>query len=105
MGVAASTWDQCDQCWGSGVEGRPWPSVRELGVQRADWEAEQVYEYLRERLGIRFFAKRIMSLADMADRETKRRKFPEGEDPFFFTRDWESVSALLRKLAAKDPQP
>lgn len=100
MGGQAFTQDVCDKCWGSGDVSRPWADIRKMERARADWEENQVFEYLARRLGcgLSGIKGRISQLAAMCNKESNRRKIPEGEHVFKWCQDWQMLGSILNRL-------
>lgn len=110
VGGAAFTRGVCDDCWGSGDVGRHWTDLRRLEAEQDVRVAELAASLLQDRLLVRFDHMRpaLSALCDVLDRESRRRKPPNGTD-FFANRTWETVTTglagLLRELLATKETP
>lgn len=106
IGGAMMTTDVCDKCWGSGDKTRPWTNIRALEAKRADWEEDQVIEYLQRRLGLSFdnFKFAWAELQRYADKQERKRKLPEGApvDAFWWAHTWHAVSNTIGKLLSHE---
>lgn len=99
IGGCAITRGVCDDCWGSGDVGRPWTDLRLMEAEQDVRVAERAARLLQDRLLVRFDHMRpaLTALCDVLDRESRRRKPPNGSD-FFANRTWETVTTGLAKL-------
>ena len=104
VGGAAMTWDQCEHCWGSGDADRPWPNLRELSQARKEADEDEVLTWFRAWSGLR-----SMRASDEAiwaeimrvlEKQTRRRKLPDGVDPFWFHRTVERLFEMIKRLSA-----
>jgi len=70
--------------------------------KRDAWEEDQCMRWLSQKLGIGIasVASTILELADLADKQSRKRKIPEGRDPYWWARNWEMIALMLRKLVA-----
>jgi len=102
VGGQSFTMDICDKCWGSGNAHETWTDIRKLEERRRDWEKEQVLKYLGNYFMVGFDRVRpyIKRLADLCEKESRRRKIPESEHPFWWAHHWELQARLLNRLAA-----
>lgn len=100
MGTAGGRIDICDLCWGTGDANRAGVDLRKLTSDRKDWESHQAAEWLAKRLGLRIggMSAYVRRLSILAEKESRRRKIPEGYDTWFWARTWESLSNILLKL-------
>jgi hypothetical protein len=100
VGGQSFTVDVCDKCWGSGDMSRPWADIRKMEQARKDWEEDQCLSYLARSLGVSLtkIPRRIEQLADLCSKESKRRKLPEGESPFWWSHEWDMLASILRSL-------
>jgi hypothetical protein len=103
--------DVCDRCWGSGDAVRPWADLRNLESALHDAQQRRIVdgaaEKLAQRLGLAapsHCAPYLRALADIADRESRRRKDPDGCDPFWWRRTLEAIASGLRTLADASEQ-
>ncbi len=99
MGTASMEVDQCDACWGSGSESRPWPNVRELEKAAKD-------QVLRNELSgfaahcnmtLNRAADGLTELLSVIEAQGRRRKLPDGVEPFWYQRTVEGFAAQLRR--------
>lgn len=101
IGGMCMTTGQCDVCWGSGSQSRPWPNVRELEQRERELTEEQVAAWLARQSGATLIEPTIFAeLLRVMERETRRRKLPEGLHPFWYAETAEILVAMLRKLHA-----
>lgn len=100
IGGSAMTSDVCDGCWGSGDAAHKWTNLRKLERKRMDWEAEQCAKWLADRAGISLRATEDgwKHLVSVIEKEARRRKPPEGANPFWYARTAETLAAVLREL-------
>lgn len=101
MGGASMTTDVCDKCWGSGDKHRPGENLRALWAARRAWDEEQVFAYLRDRVGVRLFSKRLADIAAYCGKQANKRKVPEGEEPFWWAHEWQALQNMFGKLVTK----
>lgn len=101
MGGAMCTKGVCDACWGSGDAHRPRSDIRALEAECEAWDEDQCLNYLGLRLGLPFdhLRLRISQLADICDKQSKRRKVPDGESEFWWSHSWHALGSILRKLS------
>lgn len=92
------TVDVCDTCWGTGDADRHGCDLRKMKSDLLSARRENALEFINQSIGTSLLKKRILQLADLADSQTRKRKLPDGEDPFWWNRDWEALASLLRKL-------
>ncbi len=95
MGGAAMTPDVCDKCWGSGDVHAPWTDLRRLRDEEDARVKERAAHLLAEAcgVGLRTMKTSYAALADILDREGRRRKRPEGVEPFA----WDAILRTLSK--------
>ncbi len=92
MGGASMTHDVCDICWGSGEQHDPWTDLRKL----RDEETTRVNRASKELFassmgqGLTVLQPALLALADVMDREARRRKPPVAYG-------WDKVCVLLAK--------
>lgn len=101
MGGHGFTSDVCDACWGSGDANCPWTDLRKLGEERQAWENEQCIAYFARATGATLSSSRehMREIANILDREERRRKTPEGFEPFWWRCTLRIVAGGLRGLA------
>lgn len=94
--------DICDHCWGSGDAHSPWTNVLELERSEKDWEEEQCLKYLAQRSGATLprIKSRFLQLADMCAKESRRRKLPDGESPFWWSMEWDMFASIFKKFGS-----
>lgn len=106
IGGQMCTSDVCDQCWGSGDEHRKGADLRQLMATRRAWEEEQCLKYFAHRTGatLGITRKHMGAIAEILDRETRRRKTPFDAErgQFWWFQTLEMVSAALLKFAELD---
>jgi hypothetical protein len=92
--------DICDKCWGSGDDNRTWTNILEVERNKKEWDDEQCLKFLGRKLGVSLtkIPRRIEQLADICSKESKRRKLPEGESPFWWSQEWDMLASILRSL-------
>jgi hypothetical protein len=73
-------------------------------AERRAWDEEQAVAFLAQRIGAGFSdtAQRIRDLAELADKESRRRKVPDGEREFWWRRSWEALADALRGLVGDE---
>jgi hypothetical protein len=105
MGTASIEYDVCSVCWGSGDKYRRGVDLRAITAERQAWDERQVIGYLSRRLGVDLgdTAQYVRDLADLADKEARRRKIPDGKREFWWRRSWEMLASMLRDLAKQPP--
>lgn len=108
IGGQMCTSDICDKCWGSGDEHRHGVDLRAMTAARSAWEEEQCLQYFASRTGatIGSTRKHMLAIAEILDREEKRRKTPfDAENgAFWWFATLRMVSAALKRFA-KEPTP
>ena len=104
MGCAAMTWDVCDTCWGTGDTERTGANLREMERERCEWEEDQCVAWMARRLGVGLADTRryVLMLADLAQKEERRRKIPEGFAEFWWANNWRAIASILRKIAGEE---
>lgn len=106
IGGSAMTDDVCCWCWGTGDEHRKGADLRRMTAQRRAWEAEQCAKWLAARTGatLQIMRRDLKLLVEVIAKEAKRRKPPEGTEPFWYARAAESLAAALTELIV-EPTP
>lgn len=104
MGCAAMTYDQCDECWGSGDADRHWPNLRAYEASRRAWEAEQCAKWLAANTGceLKLFRGCLSAVVGVIEKEARRRKPPDGKDAFWYARAAEQVAVAMRRLIGEE---
>ncbi len=103
MGGAAMTRDVCDICWGSGDKHRTWQDLRAWRDRDTEMSRKQAFEYLQSVFGTRYESIRssLLHFADIIEKETRRRKLPEGTNEFDYKRSAEVFSRAIRRLCGE----
>jgi hypothetical protein len=72
-----------------------------MEAERRDWERDQITRWLAQRTGASFATTRRAwaQLCERMEAETRRRKLPEGVDPFVYFRTVEVLVSMLRELS------
>ena len=101
MGTAAFCADVCDQCWGSGDANRQGMNLRLMEAKRKAWDADQCYQWLASQLGgsLSLIRPRLGQLAELCEKQERRRKLPDGETDWAWQSSWHALSEILRRLA------
>ena len=99
-GGSAITQGICSKCWGSGDADCPWADQRKLEAAVESAHRESGAKWLVGQLGVNLgtTGRTISRLAALAEKESRRRKLPEGEDEYWWRESWLAVAAQLRKL-------
>lgn len=102
IGGQSCTSDVCDKCWGSGNADRPWTNIREVEKRRKNWEESQCLEYLAQRSGANLgrIKNRFLQLSEMCLKESRKRKIPEGESPFWWSMEWDMFAKIFHKFGS-----
>ncbi len=101
MGGSMMTKDVCDKCWGSGDKHRQGEDLRALCAARKAWDEEQVFAYLKDRLGVQFFGKRLLDISAYCGKQANKRNVPEGEKPFWWAHEWLALQSMFLRLVIK----
>lgn len=104
IGGCAMTTDVCDKCWGSGDKYRPGFDQRAMRDDKTQWERSQVAKWLSNHSGINFSCTKKCweHLLDRLDKEQRRKKLPDGIDPFWYYNTVNTLQAMLRELMKAD---
>lgn len=100
VGTASCEKDVCDTCWGSGDAENHWLDLRENAKKRAKWEVGQVLAWFKDKAGFASetsLRRSFDELDRVLDKETRRRKLPEGLQEMEY--GW-AVTALRSTLRA-----
>jgi len=104
VGGAAMTRNVCDVCWGSGDKHKVWEDLRAWRDRDQEMSREQAFKYLKSAFGatLSSLRKDLLIFADIIDKETRRRKLPEGTDEFWYKRNAEVFSRSIRRLCGEE---
>ena len=104
-GGSSITKDTCDKCWGTGDKDNHGSNLRDLIDFKENWKKEQVFYFLSAYLGITIetIRNRFLQLSELAEKQSQKRKLPEGEEEFWWVHDWKSISSILKELCSKLP--
>lgn len=101
MGTASCEKDVCDTCWGSGDAEKHWLDLRENAKERSRWEASQVVAWFKDRVGFAsdtILRRSFDELDRVLDKETRRRKLPEGLKEMEYGWAVGALRSALRKM-------
>lgn len=104
-GGASVTRDVCSACWGSGDANRHWLNLRELRKEQRAWEAKQAIEWWCRELGFysSMYRQGLLDLAELAEKQSRKRRLPPGVDAFWYPRIWEGMAKMIRRVAEESP--
>ena len=107
IGGAAMTRDVCDVCWGSGDKHKTWQDLRVWRDRDTEMSREQAFKYLQTVFGasLSSLRKDLLIFADIIEKETRRRKLPEGTDEFWYKRSAETFAIAVRRLCGEKVDP
>ncbi len=107
IGGAAMTRDVCDGCWGSGDKHKTWTDLRAWRGRDTEMSREQAFKYLQSAFGATLsgLRKDLLVFAGIIEKETRRRKLPEGTDEFWYKSNAEAFSRAIRRLCGEDVEP
>jgi hypothetical protein len=68
---------------------------------------EQAFKYLQSAFGATLsgLRKDLLVFAGIIEKETRRRKLPEGTDEFWYKSNAEAFSRAIRRLCGEDVEP
>lgn len=94
--------DTCDKCWGTGRTDITGLDQRAAERHMREWSEDQVLRYLGDKLGANMSGTRcfLLELAAYCEKQTRRRKVPDGVSPFWHAMTWEAMRRVLARLAA-----
>jgi hypothetical protein len=97
----------CDRCWGTGRSDITGINQRAIEQKMRTWSEKQVLEYLGSRMGADLAQMRevILDLSKYCDKQSNRRKVPEGRSAFWLALNWHSLGEILRKIGIGDTGP
>ena len=103
IGGAAITRDVCDTCWGSGDKSKIWRDLRAWQDRDTEMSREQAFKYLQLAFGTSYKTIRpsLLRFADIIEKETRRRKLPEGVDEYDYKSSAEIFSRAIRRLCGE----
>lgn len=101
IGGAAITTDVCDGCWGSGDASYPGANLRALRAERLAWDNDQCMTWFARATGATLSSTKehMFAIADILDKEQRRRKVPDGFSEFWWRSTLRMVADGLRELA------
>lgn len=104
VGGAAMTRDVCDVCWGSGDKGRPFTNLREWMNHDNEMSREQSFKYLQSYIGgdYKTMKSTLLHFADIIEKETRKRKIPEGIEEYWYKQYAERFAIVIRRLCGEE---
>ena len=101
------TRDVCDVCWGSGEAERPFTNLREWMERDLEMSREQSFKYLQSYLGGNYKTMKsiLLHFADLIEKETRKRKIPEGFEEFWYKQYAERFAFVIRRLCGEKMEP
>jgi len=75
--------------------------LRRVETETRVWSEAGAVAYIASKLhGVQVSPRsKLLRLAELAEREAKRRKLPSGEDEWTWRHDWRNLARLLREWA------
>lgn len=103
VGSCSYTVDVCDECWGSGRRNLKFTDIRKLEQKRRDWEEAQCVAWLARKLcaDLRHVRPYIALLSELAEKQSRKRKVPDGYDLSHWYHTWHMLSVQLKKLTCR----
>lgn len=73
-------------------------------IKKENWKKDQVFYFLSAYLGITIetIRNRFLELALLANKESNKRKLPDGEEKECWVNDWKQISLLLQELCCQE---
>jgi len=98
------TLDVCDGCWGSGDSNRKGEDLRAWRDRDREMSRRQAFKYLKSTFGatLSSLRKDLLIFADIIEKETRRRKLPEGTDEFWYRNNAETFAKSIRRLCGEE---
>lgn len=110
MGGTSITTDVCDKCWGSGRTDETGPDLRkiknELEQKERVFKQEEFEQWLAKEINLptKTFNTQVLleQLIQFLQKESNKRKLPEGVDNFFYRRSCEYLVSFFQRLVKHD---